>query len=286
MPVSKKIFKMVGVFPVSNHYYEPLFDDRKLKLPLDRDRNLPGIKWNDQVQLSLLGQFNYQDELIQIPEKKQSGEESFFFDNPSFGPGDAEYLYCIIRHFKPRRIIEIGSGYSSLMAQIAIKKNIHQNPAYNCEQVCIEPYEMPWLERAGVQIIRKLVEDVEMSTFHALQENDILFIDSSHVIRPQGDVLYEFLEILPALAPGVIVHIHDIFSPGDYNDNLVRGEVVFWNEQYLLEAFLSCNDNFNIIGGLHYLKRHYPEKIMAKLPVLKKHRGHQPGSFWMKKINR
>jgi hypothetical protein len=98
-------------------------------------------------------------------------------------------------------------------------------------------------------------------------------------------VLHEFLEILPSLNSGVIIHVHDIFSPGDYNENLLKREVVFWNEQYLLEAFLSCNDHFSIIGGLHYLKKHHAEKMMDKLPVLKNHPDHQPGSFWMKKIN-
>ena len=283
MPISKKIFRTIGVFPISNHYYEPLFDDRKLKLPLERDRHLPGINWNDKEQLLLLEQFNYQDELVIIPEKKQANIESFFFDNPSLGPGDAEYLYCIIRHFKPKRIIEIGSGYSSLMAQLAIKKNSQENSVYKCEQVCIEPYEMPWLENAGMEVIRKLVEDVDISTFASLDENDILFIDSSHIIRPQGDVLFEFLEILPSLSAGVIIHIHDIFSPRDYTKKHLVDEVLFWNEQYLLEAFLSCNNQFTIIGAVNYLKNHYPDKINSKLPVLKKNPHHVPGSFWIRK---
>jgi predicted O-methyltransferase YrrM len=284
MPVSKKIFKTVGVFPITDHYYEPLFDDRKLKLPLDKDRSLPGINWNNEIQLALLEKFDYQEELSNIPWDKVN-ELSFYFNNPSLGPGDAEYLYCMIRHFKPSRIIEIGSGYSTLMAKKAIENNKTESSLYKCEQICIEPYEMPWLEKTGVQVIRKLVEDVDVAFFSSLQKNDILFIDSSHIIRPQGDVLHEFLEILPSLNSGVIIHVHDIFSPGDYNENLLKREVVFWNEQYLLEAFLSCNDHFSIIGGLHYLKKHHAEKMMDKLPVLKNHPDHQPGSFWMKKIN-
>ena len=123
MPVSKTIFKKVGVFPILNHYYEPLFDDRLLKLPLDRARPLPGIRWNDQEQLALLKEFHYQDELSSIPYDRSGADLSFYYNNPSFGPADAEYLYCMVRHFKPGRIIEIGSGYSTLMAQQAIKKN-------------------------------------------------------------------------------------------------------------------------------------------------------------------
>ena len=282
MPLSKKIFKTVGVFPIVNHYYEPLFDDRKLKLSLDRDRNLPGINWNNEGQLSLLSQFNYQEELNSIPSDK-SKDLSFFFNNPSLGPGDAEYLYCIIRHFKPARIIEVGSGYSTLMAKQAIEKNKQGNLSYTCEQICIEPYEMPWLEKTGVQVIRKLVEDVDISFFSSLQQNDILFIDSSHIIRPQGDVLFEFLEILPTLHPGVIIHIHDIFSPKDYTKKHLIEDILFWNEQYLLEAFLTCNNDFVIIGALNYLKTHFPDKLTSKLPILKNHPAHVPGSFWIKR---
>jgi predicted O-methyltransferase YrrM len=282
MPISKKIFKTVGVFPISDHYYEPLFDDRKLKLPLDKDRLLPGIKWNNEAQLALLEKFNYQDELTKIPWNK-AGELSFFFNNPSLGPGDAEYLYCMIRHFKPTRIIEIGSGYSTLMAKEAIENNIRENSLYHCDQVCIEPYEMPWLEKTGVQVIRQLVENVDVFFFLSLQNNDILFIDSSHMIRPQGDVLHEFLEILPSLNPGVIIHVHDIFSPKDYTKKHIVDDVLFWNEQYLLEAFLSCNNEFVIIGALNFLKTHFPDKLNAKLPVLRNHPDHLPGSFWMKK---
>jgi len=282
MPISKIIFKAVGVFPIQNHYYEPLFDDRKLRKPLDNDRYLPGIQWNDDEQLQLLGKFQYQEPLKSFPWDKKD-DLSFFFNNPSFGPGDAEYLYCMIRHLKPKTIIEIGSGYSTLMAKQAIDENKRSDILYTCDHICIEPFEMPWLEKTGVQVIRKLVEHVDLSFFTALRENDILFIDSSHIIRPQGDVLFEFLEILPTLNPGVVVHIHDIFSPKDYTKKHLVDDVLFWNEQYLLEAFLSCNRDFVIIGALNYLKIHYPEKLESKLPVLKEHDAHVPGSFWIRR---
>jgi len=220
---------------------------------------------------------------VAIPYHKTENQLQFYYGNPSLGPGDAEYLYCMIRHFKPGRIIEIGSGYSTLMAKEAIENNKRENSSYNCEQICIEPYEMPWLEKTGVQVIRKLVENVDISFFSSLQNNDILFIDSSHVIRPQGDVLYEILELLPSLNPGVVIHVHDIFSPKDYTKKHIIDDVLFWNEQYLLEAFLSCNDDFVIIGALNYLKTHFPDELNAKLPALRNHPHHLPGSFWIKK---
>ena len=284
LPLSKKIFKAVGVFPIRDHYYEPLFNDKQLKQPLDRDRHLPGINWNDKEQLDLLAGFHYQAELAVMPYAKPATDDfRFYFDNPSFGPADAEYLYCMIRHYKPARIIEIGSGYSTLMARQAIEKNRQENPAYTCDHICIEPYEMPWLEKTGVTVIRKLVEDVDMEMFKTCHNNDILFIDSSHIIRPQGDVLFEFLEILPVLNPGVIIHVHDIFSPRDYTKKHLVEEMLFWNEQYLLEAFLTCNNQFRIIGALNYLRNHYPDQMMAQLPLVKDYPEHVPGSFWIKK---
>jgi predicted O-methyltransferase YrrM len=281
MRLSKTIFKRVGVFPILNHYYEPLFDDRQLRLPLDRDRPLPGIDWNEREQLALLESFHYQDELAAIPYDKPTGERAFYYGNPSLGPGDAEYLYCMVRNFRPRRIIEVGSGYSTLMALQALRQNRLEDPGAVGVQTCIEPYEMPWLEKTGVSVIRRVVEAVDLDLFRSLERNDILFIDSSHMIRPQGDVVFEFLEVLPLLKPGVVVHVHDIFSPRDYTKRHVVDEVIFWNEQYLLEAFLTCNERFRIIGALNYLKHHHPERLNARLPLLSLYPGSEPASFWM-----
>ena len=139
------------------------------------------------------------------------------------------------------------------MAIRAISVNNLEDPAYQCRHVCIEPYEMSWLETSGVSVLRQRVEDVNVGFFSELEEDDILFIDSSHVIRPQGDVLFEYLELLPALNTGVIVHVHDIFSPRDQPKQWLEDDVRFWNEQYLLEAFLTDNTRWRIIGALSYL---------------------------------
>jgi len=284
MPVSKFIFEKVGVFPIVDHYYEPLFNSRHLRHDLDQDRSLPGINWNIDGQLQLLNSFQYQKELLAVPFHNTKNEIEFFFDNPSLGPGDAEYLYCAIRHFKPKRIIEIGSGHSTLMAKKALNANFAENSEYTCEQICIEPYEMPWLEQKGVKVVRSLVETVDKSIFLSLKENDILFIDSSHIIRPQGDVLFEFLEVLPLVAAGVIVHIHDIFSPKDYTKQHIIDDVLFWNEQYILESFLTCNNQFKIIGALNFLKYHHTQNLYTALPVLAANKQHEPGSFWIQRI--
>ena len=169
------------------------------------------------------------------------------------------------------------------MATKAIKRNKIENEHYSCEHICIEPYEIEWLERLNVKVIREIVEKTDIAIFSTLDKNDILFIDSSHIIRPQGDVLFEYLEILPILKQGVLVHIHDIFTPEDYPDDWIKN-AVFWNEQYLLEAFLSFNNNFRIIAAVNFLKNNNYDQLSSKCPITKmltdKGEIVGAGSFW------
>ena len=280
LPITKAILMKVGVFPITDHYYEPLFNSKHLKKPLAEDRNLPGIDFNVQSQLDLLAQFNFSRELSSVSES-YVGDTVYNFMNGAFEHGDGEYLYNMIRFHKPSLIIEIGSGHSTKMAQLAIKQNKADDLNYSCRHICIEPYEMPWLEKLDVEVIRKRVEDIDTAYFKQLGKNDLLFIDSSHVIRPQGDVLYEYLEILPILNSGVVVHIHDIFSPKDYLHQWVVDEIRLWNEQYLLEAFLSLNNQWRIIGAVNYLFHNHYQLFKDKLPAVTPEI--EPGSFYMVK---
>jgi Methyltransferase domain len=280
-PISDKIFMKLGLFPILDHYYQPLINPKKhLTKSLRDDRILKGINFNAEEQIELLSKFNYNNELLEFPIEKSTDIE-YYYNNDSFGPGDSEYLYNIVRHFKPQRLIEIGSGSSTLMAINAIKKNAINNINYACNHICIEPYEQSWLEKTGVEVIRKKVEDIDVSFFQKLEANDILFIDSSHMIRPQGDVLFEFLEILPTLKPGVLIHVHDIFTPKDYLNEWVLDEHRLWNEQYLLEAFLMFNAEFKVIGALNYLTHNFRKELAARCPVFDKQKDSEPGSFWI-----
>lgn len=282
MPLTLRVFRKIGIYPLLDHYYEPLFNPAHLRKPLSDDRELRGIDWNVDEQLDLLKKFHFNDELIKFPVYQQADHE-FYYRNGFFESGDAEYLYNMIRLFKPKRIFEIGSGRSTLLAASALRANRTDDPGYQCEHVCVEPYEVGWLEQLGVNVVRKPVELIDTSLFSQLEDNDILFIDSSHIIRPQGDVLFEYLEILPILNSGVLIHIHDIFSPKDYLDEWIQSGC-FWNEQYLLEAFLSYNSEFKIIGALNFLKHHYPDELTAACPVLREQLdSREPGSFWLRR---
>jgi hypothetical protein len=280
--VSRAIFNLVGVFPIWDHYYEPMFNPRHLRRPLEEDRSLPGIDLRAAAQLEFLARFRWQEELTNIP-VNPVGATAYGYDNPNFRAGDAEYFYSLIRLVKPRRIYEVGSGMSTLMARLAVAANRREDPAYACDHLCIEPYEMPWLEQVeGVKVLRQRIEDVDAAQFAALDANDILFIDSSHVIRPQGDVLRVFLEILPTLRTGVYVHVHDIFTPRDYLREWVVDQVKLWNEQYLVEAFLTLNQGFAVVGALNYLSRHHRQALAAACPMYARTADTaEPGSLWL-----
>lgn len=262
----------------STHYYDPTYAEQALPADTTRERNLPGIDLNEAGQLALLRQFTFQDELRAIPRAKR-GPAEFGYDNIFYGAGDAEIYYNMIRLKRPRRIVEIGSGNSTLMALLAIRANQRDDPGYACQVECIEPYEMAWLESVGVTVIRERVETIALSFFDRLEPGDILFIDSSHVIRPYGDVLREFQEILPALKPGVLIHVHDIFTPRDYPELWLRQQRRLWNEQYLLECFLYRNDRFRIVSANNWLRHNHWDAFSAACPMTGA--ADDPSGFWM-----
>jgi Methyltransferase domain len=223
------------------HYYEPIPDFRAITAEqITRRREFPTIdfRWDDQ--LALLNELAaYHDELSTL---------DFNFDNGYFSGFDAAVYYSLIRHFKPQRIIEIGGGYSTQLASKALAANGSGN------LICIEPYPER-LNGAGpsVELLQKRVEEIDVDFFLYLSANDILFIDSSHTVKFGSDVCYEFLEILPRLAPGVWVHVHDIFFPHDYPAEWLMERRMALNEQYLLEAFLSFNKQFRVTFANYWL---------------------------------
>jgi len=279
---STNLLKKIGVFPIRDHYYEPLFNDKHLSVSLREPRNLPGINFNELEQIELLKQLTYQNEFLDFveSESKKLEPSSFKLDNGSFESGDAEFLFNFIRHIKPRKVIEIGCGTSTKIIQKAIGENdISENSATS--HLCVEPYEQPWLEKfPKIKLIRDKVENLDLKIFQDLEAGDLLFIDSSHMIRPQGDVLHEFLSIIPSLKKGVFVHIHDIFSPHDYLDEFVKTSVLFWNEQYLLEALLTGNSALKVVASLNMLKHRHYNELKNVCPYLTESR--EPGSFYLK----
>ena len=229
------------------HYYEPLPDFQTITArQLVRRHNYPAIDFNWQKQIELISELGakYRDELEELA--RSEGPQAFDFHNDYFPSFDAAVYYALIRFLRPTRVIEVGCGYSTQIANKALMRN--QQDGQPGKLTCIEPYPQSRLNEAhlDIELIKTRVEELDLEFFSCLKANDILFIDSSHTVKFGSDVCREFLEILPALRPGVWIHVHDIFFPYDYPAEWLIQRRYAFNEQYLLEAFLSFNQDFHI----------------------------------------
>lgn len=269
--LTQAIFDRAGVGLLRHHYYTPLVLPGDLVADLSAVRNLPGIDLREAEQQALLKHLSY------AAEAEQALAE-FDFDNPNFARMDAFVLYGMLRHFQPRRMIEIGSGFSTLVAREALSRN-----ETACRHICIEPFEMPWLESSGIEVRREPVETIGLDYFAQLEAGDVLFIDSTHIIRPQGDVVREFLQILPSLNPGVIVHVHDVYTPHDIHPYLVVEQRKLWNEQYLMEALLSGGGAlFQVMLANYWICRRHPDLFATVVPGFSLPPERDGCSFWFR----
>ena len=250
------------------HYYEPLPDFRSITADqIRRKRAFPAIDFRLDAQVALLDELaNYRDELSRL---------EFDFNNDFFSNFDAAVYYSLIRHLKPQRIIEIGGGYSTRIASKALTAN------QNGTLTCVEPYPEERLNGASlkVELVKKRVEEIDVEFFSCLEANDILFIDSSHTVKFGSDVCYEFLEILPRLARGVWVHVHDIFFPHDYPAEWLIDRRMALNEQYMLEAFLAFNKEFSVELANYWVCLEHSEAAAHLWSNTS-----SASSFWMKRV--
>lgn len=283
------LWEKIGFHITPNNFYQPIPDTRTLKDDLWlKQSELSCIKIIERDYINLLSLFSskYKEEYSSFPLNKTSIPFQYYLNNGTFESVDGEILYCMIRYFKPGEIIEIGSGYSTYLSAQALLKNREEDNDYQCKLIAIEPYPNQVL-RSGFSGLSKLVikkvQDIPILEFSKLKENDIIFIDSSHVSKIGSDVNYEYLEILPRLNKGVIIHIHDIFLPAEYPKDWVLKNHTFWNEQYLLQAFLISNDNFEILWPASYMHLNFSETLEVAFKSYKKEE-RRPGSFWMRKI--
>jgi hypothetical protein len=202
-----------------------------------------------------------------------------------YGPGDAETLYAMVRHLRPRRLVEVGSGNSTLISAAAIARNADDGP--DAALVALDPAPRRSFPPSVAARIEHRGEPIEVASpelFASLAADDVLFVDSSHVTKLGGDVNRIVLDLLPRLAAGVNVHFHDVFLPWEYPRRLAEREEKFWNEQYLLHAFLIGNDGFEIVLGLHALTRADRRRAAAVLPTVAGDAA--PGAFWIRRTDR
>jgi hypothetical protein len=249
------------------HFYEPIPDVGALpESTWSKASELCGIDMNESVQLRLLREEfpKFRHEYEQLPTAPTGEPGRFHLNNGLFDGTDALVAYCMLRHFQPRLVVEVGSGFSSLLTGEAVRRG------NKTELICIEPFPREFLRQGftGLRsLIDKKVQDVDLAVFGQLECGDVLFIDSSHTVKIGGDVNYLFLEVVPRLKPGVIVHVHDILLPLDYRRDWVKEQFRFWNEQYLLQAFLCFNSAFDVLLSTSYLGYYHLNELKATFPT-------------------
>jgi methyltransferase family protein len=267
------------------HFFSPVpstDDIAALRTTTDRDppASLPAIDLRLDEQRRLLEALRgfYAEQ----PFAAERGTTArYWFDNPSFGYGDALALYSMLRYLEPEHIIEVGAGPSSCVILDTSERFLDWRPRHTL----IEPHTVHLLSlfRDGdldrIRLLDQRVQDVPVSEFQALRANDILFIDSTHVSKLNSDVNYVFFEILPALRSGVYVHLHDIMYPFEYPLEWAE-EGRGWNEAYVLRAFLAYNDAFEIVLFNDLIWQHFEDVLERDFPLWIRNRG---ASIWLRK---
>lgn len=269
----------------AGHYYSPIPEKaevlRQIEIKRGEVPSMPEVEMNRAGQEALLREFAGYHAEIPFPQE-QAEDFRYFFQNEWFGHADAVYLHCLLRKHQPRRIIEVGSGFSSAV----MLDTIDRFSSHPVELTFIEPYpeRLKSLLRNDdpdrATILEKKVQEVPLEVFRALEAGDMLFIDSSHVIKCGGDLQFLMFEVLPHLPSGVFVHFHDIFYPFEYPEDWLHQERN-WNELYLLRAFLAHNSAWEIHFFNSYVAAEFGGLIAEKLPLATRSAG---GSIYLRKL--
>jgi len=271
------------LFP-AGHFYSPLPDKRQVLREKERSgqqqKECPGVYLNTPKQLSILGEMAHYYGELAFPERP-SPPERYYYQNEFFRYADAIVLFAMLRRLQPKRIIEVGSGFSSAAM-------LDTNGSHFGGQIhftFIEPFPERLLslltedDKRSVDLIRQPVQELDPAVFDTLEANDVLFIDSSHVVKLGSDVKYLLDVVLPLLSPGVVVHFHDVFWPFQYPfEWTLVGNA--WNEAYFLRAFLQYNAAFEIEYFNSYMAVVHRESVQSLMPLCMKDTG---GSLWLRR---
>jgi Methyltransferase domain len=271
-----------GLQVVAKSFYSPIPDLKSLPEGMwTRRSELAGIPFDLDRQLAFLEELTPYIAEFDPPTERPTDPHAYYLHNPSYGPGDAEVLYGIIRHTQPARIIELGSGFTTLVTAQALRAN-HADGAGG-ELRVFDPFPgVAGAETPGVTVLERLrAQEVPLERFADLEAGDVLFVDTTHTVKIGGDVNWIVLDVLPRLAPGVLVHFHDIFLPYEYPREWPERYGLFWAEQYLLQAFLAFNSDFEVVCALHALVQTHPKKAAFLIRSLAG--GARPGAFWIRR---
>ncbi|MFM0029593.1 class I SAM-dependent methyltransferase [Paraburkholderia madseniana] len=270
-------------FVPNGHFYSPIPSQEELLRDSHRifssSRNsVPDIDLREEQQLALLEKFALMYRDLPFSDEKKEGLR-YYFDNPAYGYSDAIFLNSMIRYARPKRIVEIGSGFSSCMTLDT--NEIWFGDSINC--TFIEPYpdllysllKLGDLDR--IRVIASRIQDADLSPIADLESGDILFIDSTHVSKIGSDVNRIVFDVLPSLRSGVYIHFHDIFYPFEYpKEWAIEGRA--WNEAYILRAFLQNNSEFEIVAFNTFLEEFHRDFFVENMPLCLKNTG---ASIWL-----
>ncbi len=270
----------MAAFP-DGHFYSPIVDHgdvrrRREAIWAPREPSGVAIDYRPAAQSELLHQLRCYATDFDYPERKSG--DGFFQANGKFEGLDARLWFCLLRHIAPARVIEVGSGFTTLLATDVNRRFLEGN----VRLTSIDPYPAPFvrpLAGSGLELVESPVQDVPMRRFEELNSGDVLFIDSSHVSKTGSDVNFLYLEVLPRLAEGVVIHVHDIFLPDEYPADWVLEEERSWNEQYLVQALLTYTYGLEIVAANHFAATWLPELIAETFGL---HCG--GGSLWLRKM--
>ena len=280
-----------GALPMLVHFYSPVPDIKDLKARdvWSKRSDLPGIDFRPEFQINFIKELGIEfgNECV-WPENPTGDDRDFFTNNNGFSYGCASALHTMIRKHKPKNIIEIGSGNSSKIIGDAVALNKNDAGKF-CNYIVIDPYPNS-TTRGKIKEISHLIDErvelVDLKEFEILKENDILFIDSSHTVKIGSDVNFLFLEVLPRLNPGVIIHFHDIAMPYEYSATYATTPSfrMFWTESYLLQAFLTYNSAFEVLLAMSTIQTDYMDVFCEAFPHFDLDKNwSNSGSFWIRR---
>ena len=280
----RSIASRLGFQVVLKTFYSPIPDlDQLPPGTFTRTSQLPGTDWDLDRQLEFVRSLRPSLEEFRTV-ANGSGDPWQYAPNLSYTEADATMLYAMIRATKPKRIVELGSGHSTLVTAQAARRNASEGNAPTLE--VYDPFpsvvtdDLPGLtrlERIGAQ-------QVPLSVFESLEAGDVLFVDTTHTVKVGSDVNFIVLEALPRLREGVHVHLHDIFLPYEYPKQWLEDYGLYWTEQYLVQAFLLFNSGYEVLAAMHALQRDRRDAMAELLPPAVA--DWPGGAFWMRRTAR
>jgi hypothetical protein len=279
----------VKLWCMPTHYYSPIPNTRLLEQPEERARvwpeephAMPGIDWRADAQLQVCREVFARQQPIAFPHESPADVPEYTRKSPRYPAIDAWILQAFLRHLQPARVVEVGAGYSSLVTARVNREFFGERIQFTA----IDPHPLGFLEKGIPGLTELRVEEVQKTPFEVFERlgaKDVLFIDTSHVVKTGGDVPWIYNQILPRLGSGVVVHLHDSFLPWDYpQDWVFAGKG--WNELYLMQSFLACNSAFEVVFGTYWMIRKHLDLLRRAFPDMVDEDHRDGSSLWIRRV--